>query len=801
MADRTPRTADLSDDDRQRLESWLVEFEDRRDCGILANGFPYRATEPATLIEQCDSTSPADEPWGTSSPLPATLGRYTIIKRLGQGGMGSVYLAQDRQLERPVALKVPDFGPHEGPEARQRFLDEARTAAMLDHPYLCPMYDAEETDGRPYLAMAYIEGQPLEALIGARGWPSRSAAALVGKLALGMHEAHAKKVVHCDLKPANVMIRTTGPRPEPVIVDFGLAYHDDPDSVRVSRSGELVGTLDYMAPEQIRGDLDAIGPACDIYALGVMLYELLTGRLPFGGSGLAVAGQVLAETPLPPSAHRSDLDPAMEAICLKAMAKQVGDRYASMGELAAALAGYLASPPAPTIPALGLVAAPRPLPGGLRPRTQWVVAAVGLGVLLIGVTVLVTTNTGRIKIAVDGEKAVVKAPALNRGAEAGAEKRRESGPKPPTAVNLTGPQNQSARFREGEAPSESIPVPARGEPRPPRIKQSHSEPITNSIGMKLVRIPAGEFTMGMSPEAASDLRKVVEGRGNVGWFDGQFRSAPQHRVIFTTPWLMGVTEVTVGQFRRFVEATGYVTEAEQFGGGNSAATAIDATIPVARSQKTWRTPGYAVVDDSPVTQVTWNDAVTFCKWLSEQEKLTPCYERGAGDGWSLLATGQGYRLPTEAEWEYACQAGSTDEPTAADGLAWLDQHAWYSKNRNGGPQPVASKLPNGFGLYDTRGNVMEWCQDWYGADDYLQSLPNDPRGPSSGDHRVQRGGAWNYDSVHCHSGFRTHCSPSERMDHRGFRVVRVMTEAPSEGGAAGLPATSGATGRRESQPE
>ena len=142
------------------------------------------------------------------------------------------------------------------------------------------------------------------------------------------------------------MIKTTGQRREPVIVDFGLARRDDPEEARLTRTGQVMGTLGYMAPEQIRGDLKEIGPACDIYALGVILYELLTGRLPFSGSGLAVAGQILTETPLPPSTHRSDLDPALEAICLKAMAKTVGDRYASMAELAAALTDYLRAPSA-----------------------------------------------------------------------------------------------------------------------------------------------------------------------------------------------------------------------------------------------------------------------------------------------------------------------------------------------------------------------------------------------------------------------------------------------------------------------
>ncbi len=458
MAAINPKLAALSADDRQVLESWLVEFDERWDPGLLAHRvdrippgsswrlpalaemvkidlerqwqrgrqvslesylkdfpelgspadvsadliqaeyevrrqfgapaaledylrrFPHQAGELALLIAQGGSSlshrsSPSDSPRCSSSPLekpgetpahlPEQFGRYRIISRLGQGGMGSVFLAEDTQLERRVALKVPGFGSSIGPEARKRFLDEARTAATLDHPYLCPVYDAGEIDGQLYLTMAYIEGKSLAALVGERGWPPRQVAALVGKLAVALQEAHAQKVIHRDLKPANVMIKTTGERREPVIVDFGLAHRDNPDEVRLTRTGQLMGTLSYMAPEQIRGDLNEIGPACDIYALGVILYELLTGRLPFDGSGLAVAGQILAVTPLPPSTHRSDLDPALEAICLKAMAKQVGDRYASMGELAAALTGFLrpvTAAPTPTSPA-----SPSPSSGKPRP--------------------------------------------------------------------------------------------------------------------------------------------------------------------------------------------------------------------------------------------------------------------------------------------------------------------------------------------------------------------------------------------------------------------------------------------------
>ena len=198
--------------------------------------------------------------------------------------------------------------------------------------------------------MAYIEGKSLAESLQGEGLPPRQVAALVGKLALALEEAHAKGVIHRDLKPANVMIKQTGQRREPVIVDFGLARRDDADGVRVTKTGQVMGTLGYMAPEQVRGDLKAIGPACDIYALGVMLYELLTGRLPFNGSGLAVAAQILTQDPLPPSEHRPEIDPRLEAICLKAMAKKIGDRYASMGTLAAALTDFLKVAPSKSAP-------------------------------------------------------------------------------------------------------------------------------------------------------------------------------------------------------------------------------------------------------------------------------------------------------------------------------------------------------------------------------------------------------------------------------------------------------------------
>jgi predicted Ser/Thr protein kinase len=287
--------------------------------------------------ESRTATEPGAAP-AAPTALPEQFGRYRILKQLGKGGMGAVYLAHDTELDRKVALKVPHFAASDGPHVLERFAREARAAATLTHPNICPVYDVGEWQGTRYVTMAYIEGKPLSDLIRAgKPLPQPSVAALVRKLAQAMHEAHQHGIVHRDLKPSNVMVNK---KHEPIIMDFGLARRVQEDA-RLTKSGSILGTPAYMSPEQVAGDVQAIGPACDIYSLGVILYELLTGRLPFQGPVTAVLGQILTQEPPPPRAVRADLDPALEAICLKAMAKKPADRYGSMRELAAALTTYL----------------------------------------------------------------------------------------------------------------------------------------------------------------------------------------------------------------------------------------------------------------------------------------------------------------------------------------------------------------------------------------------------------------------------------------------------------------------------
>ncbi|MBL8827883.1 MAG: formylglycine-generating enzyme family protein [Planctomycetaceae bacterium] len=299
---------------------------------------------------------------------------------------------------------------------------------------------------------------------------------------------------------------------------------------------------------------------------------------------------------------------------------------------------------------------------------------------------------------------------------------------------------------------------------------------TNSLGMKLVLIPPGEFLMGGSPETlaataawADTKRQAPSGaeRRRI-----EVDEQPQHRVRITQPFRIGATEVTIGQFRRFVEATRYVTETERFGGGNSGIA--NETNPD-KLKAVWHSPGYKVTDDTPVTQITWNDMITFCNWLSEQEQRPVCYRRDEQQAFQRLATGNGYRLPTEAEWEYCCRAGTTTQYWFGDDRKALAEHAWFEDNADHlGAQPVGRKSANPFGLHDMAGNVWERCQDWHDATWYGRSPSDDPQGPASGGTKVVRGGAWHYFDLHCRSAYRNHYKLISRTGNTGFRVVRGL---------------------------
>jgi WD40 repeat protein len=281
------------------------------------------------------------------SPAPAApteLGGYEILGELGRGGMGVVYQARQKGLGRLVALKMVLAGAHAGPDGQARFLAEARSLARLQHPNIVQIHEVGEAprpDGLPagpagpamlpFFSLEYVEGGALDRLLAGAPQDPRQAAALVEILARAVHYAHERGIVHRDLKPANVLLTADG---NPKVTDFGLARHMSDDSGR-TQSGAVLGTPSYMAPEQAAGQTRAVGPACDIWALGAILYECLTGRPPFrGASVLDTLEQVCTREPVTPRQLQPGVPRDLETIALKCLHKDPRKRYASAEALA-----------------------------------------------------------------------------------------------------------------------------------------------------------------------------------------------------------------------------------------------------------------------------------------------------------------------------------------------------------------------------------------------------------------------------------------------------------------------------------
>jgi hypothetical protein len=301
--------------------------------------------------------------------VPARIGRYGSIRLVGQGGYGRVYYAQDTELGRAVAIKVPHASLLASPDKVQLFLTEARMAAGLKHPAIVTVHDVgrDERVG-PFIVMEYIEGRSLEGLYRERRPPPDRLAALLACVADAIDHAHAAGLVHRDLKPGNIMIDAAG---GPHVTDFGMAVTED---LQRLRSGEIAGTPQYMAPEQVRGETHRLDGRTDLWGLGVILYFGLTGRLPFsGGSRSEMFDEILQRDPRPPRLTDASVPRELERICLKCLAKRMSERYQSAADLADDLRAWIAADGRPARESLPTAATPatsvpqhRIVPKGLR---------------------------------------------------------------------------------------------------------------------------------------------------------------------------------------------------------------------------------------------------------------------------------------------------------------------------------------------------------------------------------------------------------------------------------------------------
>ncbi|MEZ6132875.1 MAG: serine/threonine-protein kinase [Planctomycetaceae bacterium] len=263
-------------------------------------------------------------------------GRYQLLRPLGEGAMGSVFLAKDTTLDRQVALKIPKPEGDDLAEFKIRFAREARAAAALRHPNICSVFDAGEHDGIAYITMEYIDGVPLSRFIG--GDKLQSLPNVLGMLktiAQAIEHAHSKGVIHRDLKPGNILVTS---ELIPYVTDFGLArLANSSEDSRITEEGLLIGTPAYMAPEQVKGEHATVGKPSDIYSLGVVFFEMLTYRLPFEGRMPELLAKVLRDAPMAPGRIRKDLPEDFDDMCLKMLNKLPEHRYKSMSEVIQAI--------------------------------------------------------------------------------------------------------------------------------------------------------------------------------------------------------------------------------------------------------------------------------------------------------------------------------------------------------------------------------------------------------------------------------------------------------------------------------
>jgi formylglycine-generating enzyme required for sulfatase activity/tRNA A-37 threonylcarbamoyl transferase component Bud32 len=718
---------------------------------------------------------------------------YVIESVLGRGGMGVVYKARHLKLKRTVALKRVLAGGHAGPGERARFRIEAEAVARLQHPNIVQIHEVGEADGHPYCALEFVEGGNLARKLAGKPMPAREAARLVEALARAMQLAHSRNVVHRDLTPANVLLAADG---TPKITDFGLARQLDSDSGE-THSGTVLGTPSYMAPEQASGRAHEAGPAADTYALGAILYACLVGRPPFQGKTVVeTLDQVRTQEPAPPSRWQAGVPLDLETICLKCLRKEPEKRYASAAELADDLVRYLQGEPIRARPV-----------GRMERAVKWVKRnPVVTGAAAAVVLALAVGATVSYLKYLDAEQQ--KGIALTQKEEA----KREADKAKKAREFLVSIFQKAETDEKGgnvtirqllEEAETRIPVEFADQPELHAELMKSIGEVKRGIGRRTPQAMILEVRGAVQWQSAAGVPKAAVPQALVNLDDRLTLSADaQVQLVFLAAFhkerLQPGREVTIDfkgcepadavlkrddsvlmTFVRLPKGTFYVGWDDRKKGVK---TEIKEDFEIAVhdvTQGQWQAimgnnPSWfsrkgksrnSVLDISdeelklfPVENVSWDDAQEFIKKLNEKER-----DRG------YL-----YRLPSEAEWEYACRGGATseeacsyhfylDKPTndLSSEQANFNGHFPAGKAPKGPylarPTRVGAYPPNKLGLCDMHGNVWQFCDDLA------------PKGSG----RVCRGGCWSIGGAYCRAAIRGGYPPTSRDCDHGFRLARV----------------------------
>ena len=792
-----------------------------------------------------------------------TLGNYVILDKLGQGGMGIVLKAQHKRMKRLVALKVMSPAAVKTPDALKRFHREVEAAAKLRHPNIVAADDADEAKGTHFLVMEYVDGSDLSALVKKQGpLPFEQAIRCIIQAARGLEFAHEQGVIHRDIKPANLLIDAKG---TVKILDMGLARIDSAvggssEGAGLTSTGTIMGTVDYMSPEQAM-DTKHADARSDIYSLGCSLYYLLTGHVVYDGDTMMKKLMAHQHTPIPSLVDESrrvgrgtrptnelssttdaggsrGLDPpyeALDAVFRRMVAKRPEDRPQSMTQVIAELERCLAGgSPTITLPS-------SPAPAGGNPLEQFLTEMSG------GSPTSEQTEMTKPKrsLATESESAETMIASTSdagtdprneqtltveqsnrlRSGRSNASQGTNAGWKSRKAmivvasatvvvlvavvVAMTGKSRTPSSEKEDSkgGPGEVVVTPPRKERSSSRQPRSAIAPFdaeqaeqhqvawakhlgvpveyTNSIGMKFRLIPPGEFTMGCPPER---LEAVLQGVAAIANYQEKARTeTPQHKVILTQAFYLGAHEVTQKQYLKVMGLN-----PSGFGGTNAAYVPASELVGLKAGTDT---------SNFPVDSVSWTESTEFCAKLSQNEKLKP-----SGKSATTRAV-TGYRLPTEAEWEFACRAGTNTDFWSGDKDSDLPPVGWFYANSGKRTHVVGELQPNPFGLYDVHGNAFEWVQDWWEPgyyDQFAKTAATDPLGAtaSTSSHHVFRGGNCYYGPNFCRASFRDAGNLTYRNQSLGFRVSLTVDAvkaalAKTQTSAVGLFAVLAREGRNE----